>query len=567
MNNDLHDESEISVARYIVSLIENLNIDFVPVLQGGAIMKMIDEVGESKKLNYIVPNHEQALAMMVDGYARLKGFGVGMVTSGPGAVNLATGIACSYYDSIPCLYITGQVGMFHVKGNRKVRQRGFQETDVVSVLRPITKFSEIITKAEDVRYIFEKAIHLATTGRPGPVVIDLPYNVQREMINPETLRSFIPSQVDYISGIEVVSAAKEVVQKLLSAKRPLLLVGGGVRVSNMGEAILKLIQKTGLPFVTTWGAADMFTLDLEMYLGNLGKSGSPACVKSVQECDLLLCLGTRFTPKIIIHEIKFAEKAEIIAVDIDPAELDEGLISPDVKINADLKEFIPALIANVGENNFVPIEWKKQIFDLKSVNFFPTTQNKSGEFVDPYKFVRELFNEAPDNAIFITDAGANLTWVMHGYKIKKGQRLISAWGNSPMGYSFPASIGAYFADKSRPVFALIGDGGLQMNIQELQTVVGNNINLKLFIFNNRCFGNIIMGARKEFDGRIHGNDSTSGYTVPDFIKVSQAYGLKTEKIDNDSDLTKKIQIIINNKNAMVVDINIDPSEEHEELNI
>ena len=472
---------EISVASYLVSLIEDLNINFVPVLQGGAIMKMIDEVGESKKLNYIVPNHEQALAMMVDGYARIKGFGVGMVTSGPGAVNLATGIACSYYDSIPCLYITGQVGMFHVKGERKVRQRGFQETDVVSVLKPITKFSELLTNAEDVKYVFEKAVHLATTGRPGPVVIDLPYNVQRQMINPEKLHGYSAPNIDYISGKNLIDIVKDVVKDLHRAKKPIILVGGGVRVSNMQDKILSFLQKTGFPVVSTWGAADIFSDDIEMYIGNVGKSGSPSCVESVQECDLLLCLGSRFTPKIIINEKKFAEKAKVIAVDIDLAELEEGITTPDVKINADLKEFIPVLIEHIG-NSFVTTDWKNQVLHFKNQNFLPTAQNKSGSFVDPFKFVRKLFEEAPDNAIFITDAGANLTWVMQGYKIKKGQRLISAWGNSPMGYSFPASIGAYFADKSRPVIALTGDGGLQMNIQELQTVVGNNVNLKLFIF-------------------------------------------------------------------------------------
>jgi acetolactate synthase I/II/III large subunit len=558
---------EISVASYLVSLIEDLNIDFVPVLQGGAIMKMIDEVGESKKLNYIVPNHEQALAMMVDGYARIKGFGVGMVTSGPGAVNLATGIACSYYDSIPCLYITGQVGMFHVKGERKVRQRGFQETDVVSVLKPITKFSELLTNAEDVKYVFEKAVHLATTGRPGPVVIDLPYNVQRQMINPEKLHGYLAPNIDYISGKNLINIVKDVVKELHRAKKPIILVGGGVRVSNMQDKILSFLQKTGFPVVSTWGAADIFSDDIEMYIGNVGKSGSPSCVESVQECDLLLCLGSRFTPKIIINEKKFAEQAKVIAVDIDLAELEEGITTPDVKINADLKEFIPMLIEHIGDNSFVTTDWKNQVLHFKNQNFLPTAQNKSGSFVDPFKFVRKLFQEAPDNAIFITDAGANLTWVMQGYKIKKGQRLISAWGNSPMGYSFPASIGAYFADKSRPVIALTGDGGLQMNIQELQTVVGNNVNLKLFIFNNRCFGNIVMGARREFNGRVHGNDASTGYTVPDFIKVVNAYGLRAETIDNESGLSKKIQNVLKTEGTLVVDINVDPHQEHDELNI
>src|SRR3989344_6653334 len=184
-------DKNITVAKYIVSFIEKTGIDVVPVIQGGAIMKVIDELGQSKKLKYICPNHEQALAMMVDAYARIKGFGVGMATSGPGGINLATGIACAYYDSIPCLYITGQVGMFHVRGNRRVRQRGFQETDIVSILKPITKYSVMLRSGADARYEFEKAVYYAKSGRPGPVHIDIPYNVQREEIEPERLKGFV----------------------------------------------------------------------------------------------------------------------------------------------------------------------------------------------------------------------------------------------------------------------------------------------------------------------------------------------------------------------------------------
>src|SRR3989344_6278839 len=252
-------DKNITVAKYIVSFIEKTGIDVVPVIQGGAIMKVIDELGQSKKLKYICPNHEQALAMMVDAYARIKGFGVGMATSGPGGINLATGIACAYYDSIPCMFITGQVGMFHVTGERKVRQRGFQETDIVSVLKPITKYAVLLRNAKDARYELEKAYYLAKSGRPGPVVIDVPYNVQREKINPEKLRHFIPPVENRKKVLASTKKAVEMVlDDLRKCERPIILAGGGVRLAGQVDILRKLVRKLHLPVVTTWGGIDYF---------------------------------------------------------------------------------------------------------------------------------------------------------------------------------------------------------------------------------------------------------------------------------------------------------------------
>ena len=582
--------SSITVANYLVSRIEELGIKIIPVLQGGVIMKMIDEVGESKELSYIVPNHEQALAMMVDSYARINGYGVGFATSGPGAVNLATGIACAYYDSVPCLFITGQVGMFHTTGERNVRQRGFQETDVVSVLSPITKYAILLEKAEDARYIFEKAVYISKNGRPGPVVIDLPYNVQRSLVIPEQLHGYDPvtettdSQEDNnlilsnagnalprkfpISYNDTMASAKLIINKISKAKKPLLLVGGGVRISRKEDDVYKFVEKSGLPVVTTWTSADIFPRDFHLYLGNVGKSGDYAAVSAVQDCDLLVCLGSRFTPKVILNEKRFAEKAEIIAVDIDCAELNEAIINPNIKIVADLKSLLPNLIDATNYNLLISEEWIKKLTKMKvELAFSPELSDKVGKYVNPFKFSEKLFQAMETDAIVFADAGANLTWVMQGFKLKRGQRLISAWGNSPMGYAFPAAIGAKLAVPDQQIIATIGDGGFQMNIQELQTMFGNKIDIKVFILNNRCYGNIKMGARREFNSRVHGNDANSGYTAPNFIKVVQAYGLQTETIDNDAEVDQKLSKILATEGSLIVDVNIDPEQEHVELNI
>jgi len=568
MENSEDSKKEVSVARYLVSKIEELGIDTVPVIQGGAIMKMIDEVGESKKLHYICPNHEQALAMMVDAYARIRGFGVGMVTSGPGATNLTTGIGCAYYDSIPCLFITGQVGMFHVKGERGVRQRGFQETDVVSALKPITKFAVLLDKGEDARYVFEKAVHIAKTGRPGPVVIDLPYNVQREMINPETLRGYVPPEEEKEDKEKLEKETEEVLKKLYKAERPLLLIGGGVRIAEKEKEIYEFVKKTELPVVTTWSAADMFPADVPLYLGNIGKSGNASAVKALQESDVLLCLGVRFTPRTIIHEKKFAAQTEVIAVDIDRAELEEGIVNPHKKICCDLKEFVPMMMRCANGKKMEREGWKRRLNELKAKEYvIHGSLEHSDGYVDPYLFIPMLFEEAPANAVFIPEAGANLIWVMQTYKLKRGQRIFSAWGNSPMGYALPAAIGARIANPNAPVIATIGDGGFQMNIQELQTIAGNKIDVKIFILNNKCYGNIIIGATKEFQGRAHGNNAETGYTAPDFVKVAKAYGIDTETITDISEAREKVRNILGRKGAVIVDVSINPNQEHVELSL
>ncbi len=558
-----HDTQEMTVARYLVSRIEDLGVDMVPVFQGGAIMKMIDEIGQSKKIKYICPGHEQALAIIVEAYARLRGFGVGMATSGPGGMNLTTGIACAYYDSIPCLFFTGQVGTFHVKGDRAVRQRGFQESDMVSLMKPITKWAVQLEKPEDARYIFEKAVYTAKEGRPGPVVIDIPYDVQRALVKPAALRAFEPPKKDPSDEEKADHAAKDVAKALASAERPVVLLGGGVRLAGHVENVRKLIERGGIPVVSTWAAADIFGYDEDLYMGNAGRAGNASAVEAIQKSDLLLCLGTRFTPKIVINEQKFARSARVIAVDVDEAELSEGLVSPHTKIRADLRLFIPELLKQIKRPLSIG-EWRKETKQLKHEKYaIDISRTRTKKYLSPFDFAKALSDVADERAIIIPDAGANLTWMVQGYRAKRGQRMFSAWGNSPMGYSFPAGIGACFGvrDKTTPVVTTIGDGGFQINIQELQTLAVHKVPLKVFVLNNQCYGNTKFGCRREFDGRAHGNDPEFGYVPPNFRSIAKAYGIQTSLLKNNVGLKEKVHKILKTKGPVIVEVAVDPEQE------
>lgn len=555
----------ITVAEYLVSLFPKTGVELIPLFQGGNIMKFIDEVGKHPKLKYIVPNHEQALAIIVDGYARLNGFGIGMATSGPGVTNLMTGIACAYFDSIPCLFLTGQVGRFHIKGERGVRQRGFQETDVMTMVKPITKFAVTLMNPEEARFIFEKAVYLARSGRPGPVVIDIPYDVQRALVHPAKLKKFIPPAEKKTPQNYLVKSVSLILKEIKKAQRPVLLLGGGVRLSGQVPTVRAIAAGLNIPVVSTWSAMDIFKYDYPLYGGNIGINGHHSAHLAVQASDLLISFGNRFTTKGIINEKEFAKNARVIAADIDRAELTDGLIPVDQKIHADLREFLPLLLAVIRKSRtkFVSAGWLKEFGRLKSEHHFTdVTVRDHPKYLSPYKFIPALSEVLKKDDIIVTDTGINLIWMTQAFRIKQGQRFFSAFGHSPMGYAMTAAIGAYYANKNRKanIVAAIGDGGMQMNIQELQTIAHNKVPVKVFIFNNRCLGNLKFPVRANFEGRTHAIDAVSGYSPPDFVKVARAYGLKAIAIPPAGDFKKQIKEALDFKGPVIVDVPIDPEQ-------
>ncbi len=538
----------ITVAKYISKYLEKKKLKNIPIFQGGAIMNTINEIGKNKKFKYFCPYHEQALSMEVDAMSRLDGKAhVGLVTSGPGATNLITGVCCSYYDSIPSVYFTGQVGQIHIKKENTVRQRGFQETDVISIFKPITKYCKQIKKPEDIRYELDKAFYLAESGRPGPCLIDLPYNIQRSKINPLRLKKFVKNT----KRINKKSKVDQVSNFLRNKKKILIIAGGGIRLSKEIKNFHKFINKFNLPFVTTWPAQDICSHKNKNFFGSIGRHAYKSANEISKKADLILTFGVRFSPKIISKD--FGKNAKIISIDIDKKELEHSLKKIDIKINMDLKDFFPLINKkNIKNNNKDWLNICNKIKNKYFYNNYVDFKFDNKNYVNPYKFIEDFSNILSSNSIIYTDAGCNLCWCMQAFKVKFGQRLISAWGNSPMGYSVAAGIGGKIHNKNNPVYSLIGDGALMINIQELQFIMKNHTKLKIVVLDNRIYGNTYIGSKELFNDVSYGNDEKHGYFPPNIKQISKCFNIKYFKLSNNLYSTKIIKDFVkSNKNSIL----------------
>ena len=543
----------ITVAKFIAKYLINKKIKNVPIFQGGAIMNTINEIGKEKKLDYFCPYHEQALAMEVDSMSRIENkANVGFVTSGPGATNLITGVCCSYYDSIPSVYFTGQVGQIHITKKNTVRQRGFQETDVVSLFKPITKYCTQLNDPSKIKYESDKAFYYAETGRPGPCLIDLPYNIQISKINPKKLLGYKPKKK--FRKTNLTKQVKSLMRSLEKNKKILIIAGGGIRLSNQINEFEKFIKKTKFPFVTTWAAQDICDHSNDNFYGSIGRHAYKSANKIAQSADLILTLGVRFSPKILTK--KFGQNAKIISVDIDKKEMDHALFKIHQKIHCDLKNFFKEIDKYVYENNNGN-NWNLFCNEIKN-NFFYNNNVKyrNKNFVDPYNFIKIFSKEINNDSIIYTDAGCNLCWCMQAFEVKKGQRLISSWGNSPMGYSVAAGIGGYISSKTKPIYSLIGDGSLMINVQELQFIKKNKVNLKIIVFDNKIYGNTQVGSIALFGNSSYGNDKKNGYHSPDVKKIAKSYEIEYLHAKNNNNLEMKIKNFLNFKNAAILHLNI-----------
>lgn len=544
------------VADYILDYLVSIGIKHVFLLTGGAIAFVVDAFHGRKDIEYVCVAHEQAAAMAADAYSRLgPGIAATMVTSGPGATNLITGICCSWFDSIPTLHITGQVNTFEQKGNTGVRQIGFQETDIVDIVKPITKFAVQLDAPENIRYILEKAIYIAKSGRPGPVVLDIPQNFQRVEIDPKTLRGFTSPAENKNSFVEKGDILK-CIALLKLAKRPVLLAGGGIRIAKAEREIITLANILKIPVVTSWSGFDLFPFSYPRRIGTVGVYGDRAANFAVQNADLLFSIGSRLDTRQTGGKPQtFAREAKKIMVDIDQRELNKRRgLTPDIAIKADAKVFLKLFILQakfLGKTD--TLAWRKRCDEWREK--YPTVKKEyynRKDVVDGYVFIKTLSEELDADAIIIPDDGGNLSWTMQGFALKKGQRLFSAFGNSPMGYAFPASIGASIALGKKEIICIDGDGSLQINIQELQTLKYQNLPIKIFVMNNHGYGIIKqfqetwLGSRFEATGK--------GYSTPDFIKLGNAYGIKTVSIRNHKELRKKIRETLLHKGPVLCEI-------------
>lgn len=551
----------MKLSDYLASFLAKNGIEHVFQIIGGASMHMVNSIGETADIDYICVQHEQAGAMAAESYSRItKNLGCAMATSGPGMTNLITGIGCAYFDSTPTIYITGQVNTTESKGERKVRQIGFQETDIVEMVKPITKFAVQVKEPKNIRYYLEKAVYIAKSGRPGPTLLDIPMDVQRADIELSKLRKFNPKEInlDVDNPTLIKKNIQQAIKALKKAKRPVIIAGGAVRYADQIKEFESLIDLLKAPVVSTWSGIDVLPHDHLLYVGQIGVYGNRAANFTIQNSDCVLSIGSRLDTRITGGKPEtFARKAIKIVVDIDRSELfkERGLM-PDIAICADVRKVIPQFITEARKVKLSEQDsWLKKTFIWKEK--YPIVLDewrKRKDYVDPYVFMEVLSKNLKNDAIIITDCGGNLTWTIQGLHVKRGQRLFSAMGNSPMGYSFAASIGASFGLGKKEVICIIGDGGLQINIQELQTLKYYNLPIKLFILNSRSYAIIKQFQKMYFDSKFLATEPKSGYSVPDFVKVAKAYGLKTEQIKSNVELDKKIKKVLATKGSIVCDV-------------
>lgn len=557
----------MNLSDYVLKFLKDKKIKNVFLITGGAISFMVDSFSRVKNIKYTCVAHEQAAAMMADSYSRMgPNLSCTMVTSGPGATNLITGIACSWFDSIPAIHITGQVNSYEKqgaqKGTKNTRQVGFQETDIVSITKPITKFSYQIKSPNEIRYILEKASYLAQSGRPGPVVIDIPMNFQKADINEKKLKRFTPPKLKS-NKIYLKRNIKKIISLIKKSSRPVVLLGGGIKIAKVQEKINNFIKKINVPIVTTWSGVDVIDHNHKNYIGNVGVYGSRSANFAVQNSDLLLCLGSRLDTRITGGvPSTFARNSKVISVDIDKNELSKQRgLKLYLKVNSNLFDFFNVFEKDNKKFKYQNKDWLNKCEKWKKN--YPIVLRKyysQKKFVNPYVFIEELSKILNNKAVIVADDGGHLTWAIQAFKVKQGQKLFSAFGNSPMGYAFPASIGASIALNKQKVICIDGDGSIQINIQELQTVIFNRLPIKIIVMNNNGYGIIKQFQELYLKKRYEATTAATGVVNPDFKKVSKAYGINYTLISNHKNLIRNLKKPIMSNKPEFIEVLLKPDQ-------
>lgn len=537
----------MKVSDYIVEFLIKHNIRDVFGYPGGMVTHFMDSLDKYRgqicaHLNY----HEQACGMAACAWAEITGLpGVAYATSGPGATNLLTGVACAYFDSIPCVFITGQVNTYEQKGNMPIRQKGFQETDIVSMAKPITKAAFMVKSAEDIPAALDKAYHTALTGRPGPVLLDVPMDVFRGNVDERLLlgasKTVLGQRLEE-SAIEFM--VSEILYELQSARSPVILAGHGIALSGTIGVFRKFVDQTGIPTVTSMTGVDVIpTENLHTY-GMIGTYGSRWANYILDHSDCILTLGSRLDCRQIgVDKVLFAPHAKILRVDIDTGEMENRVNKREQHYCISLEELLPALAEKVSDLNWDFHRWSHCCEEIR----------KELEQVDRpqpgNQIVKQISGLLPEGTIVTTDVGQNQVWVAQSWDVKKGQRILFSGGHGAMGYGLPAAIGAAIAVK-RPVICVTGDGGFQMNIQELQTVMRERLPIKIILFNNHTLGMIHHFQEMYFQSNFVQTQGNRGFTVPHFQSIAKAYGMRV--IDNPS--LEILHSVLLDKEAVFIEV-------------
>jgi acetolactate synthase-1/2/3 large subunit len=557
----------VKLSDWVFQFIAQLGVKHVFMVTGGGAMHLNDSLGQRTDIEYVCTLHEQAAAMAAESYAKVtNGLGVCLVTAGPGGTNAITGVAGAWLDSTPMLVLSGQVKRADLKGRSGVRQMGVQEVDIVAIAASITKYAVTVMEPADIRYHVEKAAHLARTGRPGPVWIDLPLDVQGAVIEETSLRRYDPEE-DVVSGLaspnEIAAAVSRTIEFLNAAERPVILIGNGVRLGGARAEMRALIERLGLPVLTTWPAHDMVPDDHPLMVGRPGPLAPRGANFTLQNSDCLLALGARLDLVVTGYAPQnFARAAKKIMVDIDGAELLKMKGTIDVPVCAHVKTFVDEMMRQFGSAkrrdrsgwNARCLAWK-----AKYPLVLPEYRNLT-HGVSTY-VLSEAISEAsaPDDVIVSGSSGAGIEIFCLAAKLKEGQRLFLTTALGAMGNGLPALVGACLASGRRRTIGVDGDGGLQLNIQELETARRLDLPIRLFVLNNDGYASIRTSQSRYF-GRLAGADETSGVTLPALRGVVEAYGLRYARIDTDRGLVERVRELLDSEGPLVIEV-MTPREE------
>jgi acetolactate synthase-1/2/3 large subunit len=548
------------VFEYIAEIVKVRDIFILP---GGGCMHLVDSLGKNPKLNFICNLHEQATAIAAEAYGQYtNNLGVALVTAGPGSTNAITGLAGGWIDSTPMLILSGQAKCDDLMTGKGIRQMGIQEVDIASIVKPITKYAHCIKDPQMIKYELQKAIYLAQHGRKGPVWLDIPLDVQGAFVDEDKLKEFV-SPEDTISQEAYDTFATKVLELLRGAKNPAILVGNGVRLAGAIKEFVELAEKLQIPVMTTWKTVDFLPEEHPLFVGRPGVIASRGANFVQQNADILLILSTRLDLcQTGFNHPHFAAKAKKIILDIDQNEINKLDMDFELSMAGDVGKFIKSALSQIKENtvNDCAIwlarckEWQK-----KYPVILPEYCDESAEKVNTYHFIEVISELLDENTVLIPgSSGACAELTMQAVKVKEGQRILNTPGLGAMGFGLPATIGACIAAGGKKTIGIVGDGGVQMNIQELQTIARLNLPIKMFVLNNAGYGSIYHMQKNRFDGNLVACNADSGLELPDICKLAEVYNLKSVRIENAKELKEKVAEVLSFDGPVICDVMVDP---------
>jgi acetolactate synthase I/II/III large subunit len=551
----------MQLADYVWDRIAAEGVEEVFMLPGGGCMHLVDALGRHPRLRFICNLHEQGTAIAVDAYAQVRGFGAGLVTTGPGGTNAITGLAAAWMDSTPCIFVSGQVKRADLKGDSGLRQLGFQEIDIVSLVKSITKYAVTVEDPGSIRFHLDRALHLARTGRPGPVWIDLPLDVQAAEVDPEGQAGWTAAPSPP-RGLE--EPADRILEALSRAQRPVLLLGNGVRLAGAIPEALALAERFGLPVLTTWKAADFLPEDHPLFAGRPGAAGQRGANFTQQNADWLLVLGARLDHGQTAYMPEwFARGARKFVVDVDAAELRKLRMDVELGLEADAGDLLKALLGRAPFHRAPATEgWLKRTQEWKGR--YPVIRPEYREergHVNAYTLVETLAGLLGEGDLLVPGSSGQCSEITcQAWPVKPGLRMLNSQGLGAMGFGPPAALGACIASGGRRTVCIDGDGGFQMNVQELEVIRRLDLPIKIFVLDNQGYGSIRNSQRNYFQGRLVASDATSGLTLPDPLAVAQAYGIATARLDSHDRLRESAAALLAQPGPLVCAVQLDPDQ-------